>query len=382
MSVLLLLSSFVLFDAEAVKTLLDCDEAAWQRLGDATVPPEQDLNTFADLADKLAQWVPRSFWKEHAIHSFPLNRGEVILLEGTITFVKKHDNVYHCTMELNDGTVVDVFVPSIPSTWQHDVPMQERTAVFGVYVKSHKNVPVFAAPAIQWFPNSWLGNLGFDAALFDRVPVSRVTEAEQNMAETNRRTFKFTESDREPFYGLLRVISDTPAGWLEQEAQKQHAAMPINVTDLFNRPQETRGKPVLLHGTAKRIVPTPVTDSEVHSLFGIDHYYQVFLYTEQSRGNPMVVCVRSLPEGMPVGDAADFAEQITVAAVPYKLWIYETLSGQHYAPILVGRSPVWHPQPAAKRIPPESVTAFSFAVFFTLALIWFAYRFWVRRSFF
>jgi hypothetical protein len=162
---------------------------------------------------------------------------------------------------------------------------------------------------------------------------------------------------------------------LEEEAQKQS----YNVTDLFNRPHETRGKPVLLRGTAKRIVPTPVSDIEDHSLFGIDQYYQVFLYTEQSRGNPIVVCVRSLPEGMPVGDATDFAEQITVAAVPYKLWIYDTLSGQHYAPVLIGRSLVWHPQPAAKRMPPESVTTFSFAVFCTLTLLWFVCRFWTRR---
>jgi hypothetical protein len=376
MSMLLFLLSFALLDAETVKVLLDYDESAWHRLGDETIPPEQDLETFANLADKLDRWVPRRFLKEYASDTLSLRRGEGVNLEGTILHVKKYDTVYRCTMKLNDGTTVTIFVPSIPQAWTHDVPMRERSAALGIYVKSYKDTPIFAAPAIQWFPDTWLGNLGFNVASFDQVPVSRVTEVEHNDEETNRRMFKFTEADWEPFYGLLRAVSATPEGWLEEEAKKHF----INDTDLFNRPHETRGKPVLLRGAAKRIVPTPVTDSEVHSLFGIDHYYQIFLYTEQSRGNPVVVCVRSVPEGMPVGDAAGFSEQITVAAVPYKLWIYETPSGPHYAPILVGRSVTWHPSPTAKRPPPEWVTSFSFAAFFSLILIWFACRFWSRRS--
>jgi len=372
MFILWILFSFVLPDTEFAQTLLGDDESAWQKLGDATRPPEQDLAVFADLTNKLAQWVPRSFLKDNAVH-----------LEGNVTHVTKynaHTPLYRCKMMLNNGTIAEVFVPSVPKAWKQDAPMQERAAVFGVCVKSYKDTPIFAAPALQWFPDTWLGNLGFDVASFDQVPVSRVTELEHHDEETNRRMFKFTESDWEPFYGLLRAVSATSPGWLEEEAKKFDAEKPVGVADLFNRPSETRGKPVLLRGTAKRVLPTPVTDSEVRSLFGIDHYYQIYLFTEQSQGNPIVVCVGSLPEGMPVGDAADFSEPITVAAVPYKLWIYETLSGQHYAPILVGRSPVWHPKPAVQRPPPEFITAFSYAVFFTLVLIWFACRYWARRS--
>ncbi|MDR0328695.1 MAG: hypothetical protein LBI05_10410 [Planctomycetaceae bacterium] len=376
MSAILCFCSLVLFDAESVKILLDCDETVWQRLGDDSISPEQDSATFADLADKLARWVPRSLLEENATDVLLPTRGSVVRLEGHVLSLKKYDSVYRCTMELNNGTAADVFVSSVPKDWQHDVPIRERVAALGVYVKSYNNVLVFAAPAIQWFPDTWLGNLGFDVGAFDQVPVRRVTEREQNDEETNLRAFRFTESDREPFYGLLRAMSVTPEGVLEEEAAKQS----LSVTDLFNRPQETRGRCILLHGTAKRIVLTPVADKEVQALFGIDHYYQIYLFTEQSQGNPIVVCVCSLPEGMSVGDAADFSESITVAAVPYKLWIYETPLGPHYAPILVGRSPVWHPQPPAKRHAPESVTAFSFTLFLVLVLIWVACRFWSRRS--
>ena len=283
-------------------------------------------------------------------------------------------------MLLHDGTTVEMFTPSIPSAWKLDMPMQERSAMLGVYLKSYNGVPIYAAPAIQWFPDNWLGNLGFDVASFDQVPVSRVIELDQHDEETNRLMFKFTEADREPFYGLFRAVSDAPADWLEEEAKKHHLEMPFGITDLFNCPQETRGKPIILHGTAKRVVRIPVTDKEVQLLFGIDHYYQIFLFTEQSQGNPIVLCVRSLPEGMPIGDTDDFSEQITVVAVLYKLWIYETLIGPHYAPVLVGREPIWHPQSSGAKMRSESMQAFSYTVFFALVLFWFACRCWTKRA--
>ena len=361
-----------LFDTEFAKALLAENESAWQTLGDDTIPPEQDLATLADMTNRLAQWVPRSFLKEKAA-----------TLEGKITFVTKYEErtpLYRCKMILKDGTLADVFTPLIPSAWKQNVPMQERTATFGVYVKTHKGVPVFAASAIQWYPDTWLGNLGFDVASFDQVPVSRVIDLDKHDEETNRLMFKFTEADLEPFYGLLRAVSETPVGYLEEEAKRQHAEAPFGVTDLFNRPHETRGKPILLRGTVKRVVATPVRDSGARSLFGIDHYYQIYLFTDQSQGNPAVVCVRSLPEGMPIGDADDYLEQITVAAVPYKLWIYETSTGPHYAPVLVGRSAVWHPLPARQHLSPEVIRTLSFTLFFTLVLIWLACRWWARRS--
>jgi hypothetical protein len=83
---------------------------------------------------------------------------------------------------------------------------------------------------------------------------------------------------------------------------------------------------------------------------------------------------------MPVGDAADFSEAVTVAAVPYKLWIYETQDEKHYAPVLIGRTVTWHPKSAALRRVPESVATFSFALFFILIVCWFACRYWSKTQ--
>ena len=396
MSALLILFSFVLFDAEFVKTLLDYDESAWQQLGDDTVPLEQDLATFANLATRLAHWIPRRVLWENVTYSPSPKRGEVVRLEGQIISVTRYDGstvpVYWCRTMLNDGMHADIFTPSVPQAWKIDLPIHERVAAFAVYIKSYNDTPIFVAPAIEWYPDTWLGNLGFDVTSFDQVPVSRVTEMEQHDEETNRLMFKFTEADIEPFYGLLRAISATPEGWLEEEARKRQTETPTSVTDLFNHPGETRGKPVLLHGTVKRIMSIPVTDSAVQTRFGIDHYYEVWLFTNQSQGNPIVVCVRSLPDALsvaarksddgtlPVGNVHDFSEVVTVAAVPYKLWIYETPAGPHYAPLLIARSLTWHPQSSGRWQVPAAFTTFSLTASFTLALLWLACRFWVRQN--
>jgi|GEM_PF-1906196 len=425
-TLLLLLPCVLVVDAEFAKALLG-GESAWQRLTEDTLPPEQKIEAFADLADRLARMVPRRLLKESVTGTFPPQRGEVVRLEGRIVSVIRYDGkvpVYRCRLVLDSekypptflssflsqrregheeeqktlcssclyeclcerpSVEVYIFTPAIPQAWKQNMPVQERAAAFGLFLQSHNGTPIFAAPAIEWYPDTWLGHLGFNVASFDQVPVSRVTELAQHDEETNRLLFKFTEADAEPFYGLLRAVSATPEGWLEGEAKKQQAEAPISVADLFNRPAETRGKPVLLRGTAKRIVPTPVADSAVHSLFGIDHYYQVFLFTKEAQGNPIVVCVRSLPEGMPIGDADDFSEEITVAAVPYKLWIYETPPKPHYAPLLAGRSLTWHPKASAhssgNRQAPEGFSTFSFAAFCVLVIIWMACRFWARRCF-
>jgi hypothetical protein len=274
----------------------------------------------------------------------------------------------------------EIFSHSIPKAWKQGERFQnDRIAAYGIYIID-SDTPVFVVPSIEWYPDTWLGNLGFNVAFFDQVPVSRVTELEQLDEDTSRRMFKFTEADVLPFYGLLKAVSATPEGWMEEEAKKRQAIEPISVTDLFNRPIETRGKPVLLTGTAKRIVSTPVTDKCVQTLFGICHYYQVYLFVDGAHGNPIVVCVHSLPVGMPISDSSDFAETITVAAIPYKLWIYETSMEPHYAPILVAGTLTWHQNPSGVRKVPKNFASFSFAIFFTLALLWFVCRFWARHT--
>ncbi|MCL2743729.1 MAG: hypothetical protein FWE67_07755, partial [Planctomycetaceae bacterium] len=302
--------------------------------------------------------------------------------------------------------------------------VRKRVAVTGIYIKrlytddkevkdDSPLIPLLVSTRLEWFPDNYLGSLGMDFGTFEQVPVLSITDMkEKNLknipfslsllsrGELIRRAFKFTAADKEPFYGMLRAAKNTPKGRIEQEARNELQQNPKmqqtkrNLTSavlLFNKPAEMQGKPVLLTGTAKRVMLTLVEDEEVKKLYGIDRYYQIYLFTEDSQSNPLVVCTTSLPEGMPVGSAPDYAEIISVGAFPYKLWVYETSKKleedenqqdsykRGYAPMLVGRCPVWHSKPkedAAKKkqfgesLPNEVKSGITVTLFVALLCVW------------
>ncbi|MDR2439434.1 MAG: hypothetical protein LBE12_08720 [Planctomycetaceae bacterium] len=388
-------------------------------------------------------------------------RGRAFELKGQVVFVReiplnpaerkrfRIPSVFRCRFCVEGQHVADILTAFVPAAWKRNEPINERSSVTGIYVKRLRSnqsiadkftlnestlnestlnkptlnestsdesifkglifqesefIPFFVAPRFYWFPDTFLGNLGFDVGSFDQVPPLRITDLKKQQfdivpslrllgrKEIIHRAFKFTAADREPFYGLLWATSQIPSNRIGQEARRileQKGKHKNSVTELFNNPQETRGKPVLLQGIAKQVLPTLVEDKEVEILFGIKKYYQIYFYTNDSRGNPLVVCVTSLPSGMPVGSSPDYAERITIAAIPYKLWVYESsekLEGSNsykpnYAPLLIGKSPNWHQQKKTQKYSTKNnetktsetqntKTTISFTLFFLLLLIW------------
>jgi hypothetical protein len=124
----------------------------------------------------------------------------------------------------------------------------------------------------------------------------------------------------------------------------------FSVVPLFNDPVNQQGRLVVLSGTARQVIPVRVSDEDVLSRFGIDRYYQVFLFTEDSQSNPVVFCVRELPEGMPLGEGTQFGEPVTVAGFFFNTWAYRnrrlgagtaTEEEWQLAPLLIGRDLQW-----------------------------------------
>ncbi|MDR3232147.1 MAG: hypothetical protein LBT46_00510 [Planctomycetaceae bacterium] len=364
------------------KMFLQNNDAAWQSLTDDDVPLETQAEPIVRLMHTLSNTVPKRFilenqtdYKKDTAAAGNLYQAAAAVIHAA-PFAGK-TNVFRCKVKLQDGSEAEVLTPSVPAAWQMDKTMSERCRFTGLLLRKNKKT-VFITPAIRWYPDTFLGNLNFDMSSFDKVPVKRVTEMDALDDETKRTAFKLTENDNEPFYGLLQCLAKTLPGNLEREARSNK----IPQTDLFNNPAAVRGTPVLLFGTAKRILETKITDENVRSVFGIEKYYQIYLFTDESQGNPVVVCVTSLPEGMPAGDASDFAVNMAVAAVPYKLWIYDAADGQHYAPLLIGRCPIWNPdlQPAEKeKKPNETFGQISVCAFFILLLVWYFLK-WRRRK--
>jgi hypothetical protein len=375
-ALLIFFSIFSLFNADFTKTLLQNNEAAWQTLTDNNVPLETQTQPISELIQKLEKTVPQQFQNENkiAFQQDVVQVGGLYEISGSVVSFQPFadtKNVFRCELTTSGGTLVHVLTSFIPSGWkekkQRNEPLNERSKTLGICIRANPE-PVFVSSAMRWFPNTFLGNVGFDVGLFDKVPVHRIAEIDKLDDETKKNTFKLTETDNEPFYSLLSVLSKTLPNALEREGRDNK----IPVTDLFNDPQGTRGVPVLLFGTAKQIIVTPV-DEDTAKQFGIEQYYQIYLFADGAQGNPVVVCVSSLPEGMPTGKAADFSVNLAVAAVPYKLWIYDTKDKPNYAPLLIGRCPVWNPETQAAQ-PPKSREGFatiSVSIFFALLLIWY-----------
>src|SRR5690606_3536601 len=91
-----------------------------------------------------------------------------------------------------------------------------------------------------------------------------------------------------------------------QKAEKEAQAGRYSVYPLFNLADEQHGQLVLLQGVARRAIRVevanprdPESNRDIITRFGIDHYYEVAIFTKDSADNPIIVCVRELPPGFP-----------------------------------------------------------------------------------
>ncbi len=181
---------------------------------------------------------------------------------------------------------------------------------------------VFAASRVGWLRDDLLGQLGFDASLFDDLlPDHKPSSAAERLAWHH-----LGVKDRECFYALLATVRKAPPGLLEQTALETLAATQRRSTPvepLFNRPLQQRGKLVRLEGTARRVERVDVTSPDIQQRFGIDHYYTIYLFTEDSQNYPLTICVPSLPDDLPLGEGAGYHEHVSAAGFFMKTWAFQ-----------------------------------------------------------
>ncbi|MCS7239002.1 MAG: hypothetical protein NZ899_12150 [Thermoguttaceae bacterium] len=256
-----------------------------------------------------------------------------------------------------------VFSLDLPQAWLRRGNLCEPCAVYGLFLKKEElgeGSPrlYFAAKRIAWYPETILGRLRMDVGLFDLLdrPLPGQSPSEGRGSGKIAR-LRLGAHNRECFYQLLAAVGRAAPGQLLREARQQLAREGhqfTSVVPLFNEPASQRGKLVLLSGTARDVLRVDVPDRDIRARFALTHYFQVHLFTEDSQGNPLVVCVRELPPGMPIGSGQNYAESVTVAGFFFNTWAYrrqgdESASeGQvlwQLAPLIIGRDLVWHPRP-------------------------------------
>jgi len=350
--------------------------------------------------EEIEGWARDDFPWGKKIEDLNALRGEVFRFRGRVVSVEalrpivevrerfEIDEYYRCKFLLEDGgRSAVVFAQAVPSKWKRGVPIDHRAGAIGFFLKLGRNEtgepePVFVARRVAWYPDTRLGNLGMDIGLFDDLRPDGQEEGGPGDPRAGPRPrlrdMRLTARNRECFYQMLAAAGRAEPGELIREAQQElrrSGAESCSVVPLFNEPTRQHGRLVVLSGTAREAVLIQVPDQDVQARFGITHYYQVCLFTDDSQGNPLVFCLRELPDGMPTGRGPQFSEYVTAAGFFFNTWAYhsqrppengQSASQWQLAPLMIGRDLVWHPRQPTSRNPVAGAIA---AAVFVLVLL-------------
>ena len=305
------------------------------------------------------------------------HRGEIFRLAGEVVSVSavrpardvaerfELPEYYACELLLADGgQPAVVFTPKVPKAWRAGGSVRQRAGAFGLFLKvgqptpDAKPTPIFVAQRLAWHPPTLLGDLGMDMGLFDDVRQedrAHDPDPQGKPAHPNLAALRLAAEDRECFYQLLAAVGRAEPGRLEEAARerlRRAGRQADSVEPLFLQARQQQGRLVLLAGTVRQVLPVPVHEPDIVARFGIRQYYQMALFTDDSQNNPVVFCVRDLPEGMPSGEGDQYAEYVEVAGFFFKTWGYRSREPAdapgkvrwQKAPLLIGRRPLWAPQ--------------------------------------
>ncbi|MBX3413668.1 MAG: hypothetical protein KF708_13340 [Pirellulales bacterium] len=296
-----------------------------------------------ELVD-IERWTHRDVTWQQLLAQPDRYRGEFVSLSGRLLSVEpiavpaglaarfELRSYYRASIEWGEpARRATVFSLEVPRAWLEEDPTTlagDAVRLDGLFL-CHQGSdpgapdPVFVTQRIGWQRDSMLGRLGMDVGLFDTIE--------------NRQPL--TRSDREVFYQLLAACGRAD----ERELSAATAGPATSVAPLFNDADRQHGRLVALEGTARRVVPIRIEEPDLRERFGLDHYYEMEVFTDDSQGNPLVFCLLELPERFPQGDR--LAERVRVPAFFFKTWAYRPAGGEEkrmqLAPLLVGRSAHW-----------------------------------------
>ncbi len=276
--------------------------------------------------------------------------------------------MYRCEVALDGGgSTAIVYSLRLPKGLVGKAKLDEAVSLQGVELKNSGTdaapQPIFATRHLSWYPDTPLGKLGMDYALYDDV----------------RREAHDLKFERECFYQLLSAMKKVDfAQLLEQTEQPR----PASVVPLFNDPETMTGKLIQLDGSARRAVAVVVEDADVVERFGIKRYFEVAIFTADSQNNPLLFNVLELPPGFPEGD--NINERVQIPGTYLTGFYYrrdptsnEKIAGEkpplQKAPLLLGKSLVHLPKLDAAAAQQSS---YAFAGIIIVAVMVLAYAVW------
>ncbi|MEN6405639.1 MAG: hypothetical protein ABFC77_04120 [Thermoguttaceae bacterium] len=320
--------------------------------------PAVDLDRWANEPDAMS---------DSTTH--PDRRGAVFRLRGRVLQVElqrpsaqdaerfEMTRYYRCRLQLDNSpnsATSEIYTENVPPSWRDGATPDVPGGALGVLLKAglaHNGhlTWIFVAPRLAWYPDDPLGRLGMDFGLLESM---------QNEKPFDPRS----AADSEAFYQMLAAVGRAKPGrllrdakrqlpnirenwrWTNRQGQEQYSVVP-----LFTDPDSQVGRLMEFSGTARRVERIAVDDPDLRARFGIDHYFQVSLLTDDSQGNPLTFCVREIPQGMPYGAQPHYGEWVQAAGFFFKTWIYTTAATaaskttRQPSPLLIGRDLAWRP---------------------------------------
>ncbi|MDR1958383.1 MAG: hypothetical protein LBQ54_04985 [Planctomycetaceae bacterium] len=380
-------------DAAFFQMLADFSPETWDSLQDSQEPAAEQIRIFTHLIDRMKERVPDDVLDENArknemqtVHS----RGMIFRCRGTVTRVQKRESLYRVEMnpQENGSQRVIVFTDRVPEKWTSQETLSEPAGFTGLLVKTAEGAEIYLAKRMKWYPrDDFLGEKGYDVGLFDLIRQPPVTAF-----RGHREKFLFGDQDRVPFFSLLQTLREHSGSHeLQRKSadflkRSQLTAAQLMV-ELFNHPEKYQGTCVTMTGRVKRLTRMDVKNAGDRKYFGLDHYFLLFLFNEDTQQNPVVFCVTELPPGMPAGEnssSLEYNELVRCSGVFYKTWAYpihlpqENDTGKtavkpatQLAPMMVGVGVTWYPEESGtgSDANPPSLT-WGLGVFCGFAVIW------------
>ena len=281
-------------------------------------------------------------------------QGDVLLLRGRAKHCERvplvrelveryeFDHYYRVHIALDDGHTAIVCARAVPLAWKDKQDLDERVETQAIFLKTS---PVDSGPPqlvcaslrVAWLPEQpvaashitadsvLLANHGFDFGLWDQLRGHQKRGLE--------------DADREPFFQLLNIMQK-----LDPRTPELLAAPLIDIYSAVRTPEGQTGALVTVEGTVKRIDRIELLDTDVRTRFGLDHYFQLFVFVPLKQGGiklqqnpkdpepriftdafPVTICVPELPPNLQ--PSTTLQEHVRLHGVYFKVWTYH-LSGK------------------------------------------------------
>jgi len=313
--------------------------------------------------------------------------------------------IFRCRFRFDESdTTVTVFASKIPRRWSRrsnmaqslDEPVRIRAILLQINRQADKPTALLLADHIAWYPTDgvpsgqlFLARLGMDIALLDEIvqrqpfvreEISREGDAfyamlkalaatkeeelallaKENVAAVAER-WRTRQPDLRRTHKTLKKQLAASSGERQKQLQKkvdaardqrglaaavleQSEKRRSSVAPMFLQPEEEVGELVRIEGTARRVIRIAAERPEWKD------YFEMEVFTADSRNLPIVCCVTRLPKGFPTGDVV--REPVRVSGIFFKNWRYRSRAeaksrgetagrSSLYTPVIIGVAPKW-----------------------------------------